>query len=153
MKYKSPIIIGSDHAAYTLKEKLKAFLITFSITVEDVGVYSEDSSDYPDYGIKVAQGVSTGQFERGMLLCGTGQGMTMVANKFAHVRAALCHSIFEADMSRRHNDSNILVMGGRVIGEGLAREIVRIWINASFEGARHKERLKKFDMMGEHVKE
>jgi len=151
MRYKSPIILGSDHAAYALKEKVKAFLITFEITVEDVGVYSEDSSDYPDYGMKVAQGVSTGKFERGLLLCGTGQGMTMVANKFAHVRAALCHSIFAADMSRRHNDSNILVMGGRVIGEGLARAIVKVWLDAPFEGARHRERLKKFDMLGEHA--
>ncbi len=152
MKNRPPIIIGSDHAAYTLKEKVKAFLITFDITVEDIGVYSEDSSDYPDYGMKVAQGVSSGKYKRGVLLCGTGQGMAMVANKFAKVRAALCHSIDAADMSRRHNDSNILVMGGRVIGEGLAREIVRVWLDTPFEGMRHKERLKKFDLLGEHVK-
>ncbi len=152
MKLKSPIIIGSDHAAYALKEKAKAFLINFGIKVEDVGVYSENSADYPDYGIKVAQSVSTGKFERGVLLCGTGQGMIMVANKFAHVRAALCHSIFAADMSRRHNDSNILVMGGRVIGEDLAREIIRAWLDTPFEGLRHKERLKKFELLGEHLK-
>lgn len=145
--------MGSDHAAYPLKEKIKAYLITLGVRAEDVGVYSESSSDYPDYGIKVAQGVSTGEFERGILMCGTGLGMSMVANRFVHVRAALCDSIFAASMSRRHNDSNILVMGGRVIGEGLAREIVKVWLETPFEGARHKERLNKFDLLGEHVKD
>ncbi len=145
--------MGSDHAAYPLKEKVKAYLITLGVRAEDVGVYSESSSDYPDYGIKVAQGVSTGEFERGILMCGTGLGMSMVANRFVHVRAALCDSIFAASMSRRHNDSNILVMGGRVIGEGLAREIVKVWLETPFEGARHKERLNKFDLLGEHVKD
>ncbi len=152
MKLKSPLIMGGDHAAYELKEKVKAYLITLGVRVEDVGVFSESSSDYPDYGIKVAQEVSSGEFERGILMCGTGLGMSMVANRFVHVRAALCDSIFAASMSRRHNDSNILVMGGRVIGEGLAREIVKVWLETPFEGARHKERLNKFDLLGEHVK-
>ena len=142
---KSPIVIGSDHAAYALKEKVKAFLIERSIDVEDVGCHSEDSVDYPDVGIKLASMVSSGKFDKGILMCGTGIGMSMVANKFPHVRAALCADIFSAIMSRRHNDSNILVMGGRVIGDILAMEIVKIWLETPFYGGRHQRRLEKFD--------
>ena len=144
-KDKVRIIIGSDHAAYELKEKVKVFLIDKHIHIEDVGSYSKDSVDYPDYGIKVATEVSRGKFERGILMCGTGIGMSMVANKFPHVRAALCTDLFSAMMSRRHNNSNILVMGGRVIGDILALEIVKTWLETPFEGGRHQERLEKFD--------
>jgi len=144
-KDKVRIIIGSDHAAYDLKEKVKMFLIDKHIHIEDVGSYSKDSVDYPDYGIKVATEVSRGKFERGILMCGTGIGMSMVANKFPHVRAALCTDLFSAMMSRRHNNSNILVMGGRVIGDILALEIVKTWLETPFEGGRHQERLEKFD--------
>jgi ribose 5-phosphate isomerase B len=142
---KAPIVIGSDHAAYVLKEKVKAFLIERSIDVEDVGCHSEDSVDYPDVGIKLASMVSSGKFDKGILMCGTGIGMSMVANKFPHVRAALCADIFSAVMSRRHNDSNILVLGGRVIGDILAMEIVRVWLETPFDGGRHQRRLEKFD--------
>lgn len=141
----TPIVIGSDHAAYDLKEKIKTFLIEGSIDVEDVGCFSENSVDYPDYGIKVASMVSSGKFSRGILLCGTGIGMSMVANKFSHVRAALCSDLFSAIMSRRHNDSNILVLGGRVIGDALALEIVKVWLETPFDGGRHLRRLEKFD--------
>jgi ribose 5-phosphate isomerase B len=141
----TPIIIGCDHAAYPLKEKVKAHLIEKSIDVEDVGTDSETSVDYSDFGVKVASEVSMGRFDRGILLCGTGLGMSMVANKFAHVRAALCNDLFSAIMSRRHNDANILVMGGRVIGEALAGEIVNAWLATSFEGGRHQERLDNFE--------
>ena len=144
-KDKVRIIIGSDHAAYDLKEKVKVFLIDKHIHIEDIGSYSKDSVDYPDYGIKVATEVSRGKFERGILMCGTGIGMSMVANKFPHVRAALCTDLFSAMMSRRHNNSNILVMGGRVIGDILALEIVKTWLETPFEGGRHQERLEKFD--------
>ena len=142
---RTPIIIGSDHAAYHLKEKVKSFLIERGIDVEDVGPHSENSVDYPDFGIKVASMVSTSEFERGILLCGTGIGMSMVANKFPHVRAALCADLFSAIMSRRHNNANILVMGGRVIGEALAIEIVKFWLETPFDGGRHQVRLEKFD--------
>ena len=125
---RTPIIIGSDHAAYDLKEKVKVFLVERGIDVEDVGSHSEDSVDYPDFGIKVASRVSGGKFERGILLCGTGIGMSMVANKFPHVRAALCTDLFSSIMSRRHNNSNILVLGGRVVGDILAMEIVKAWL-------------------------
>ena len=144
---KTPIIIGSDHAAYDLKEKIKAFLVDKGIDVEDAGSHSEDSVDYPDFGIKVASMVSTGKFERGILLCGTGIGMSMVANKFPHVRAALCSDLFSAIMSRRHNNSNILVLGGRVVGEALAMEIVRTWLETPFDGGRHQLRIDKFDQI------
>lgn len=144
---KTPIIIGSDHAAFDLKEKIKAFLVDRGIDVEDAGSHSEDSVDYPDFGIKVASMVSTGKFERGILLCGTGIGMSMVANKFPHVRAALCSDLFSAIMSRRHNNSNILVLGGRVVGDALAMEIVRAWLETPFDGGRHQLRIDKFDQI------
>jgi ribose 5-phosphate isomerase B len=143
----TPIIIGCDHAAYDLKEKIKAFLIERGIDVEDAGCHSEDSVDYPDFGIKVASMVSTGKFERGILMCGTGLGMSMVANKFPHVRAALCTGLFSAMMSKRHNDSNILVLGARVVGDILAVEIVKAWLETPFEGGRHQRRLDKFDII------
>jgi len=141
----TPIIIGCDHAAYPLKEKVKDYLNGKGIDVEDVGANSEKSVDYPDFGKKVASMVSKGNFMRGILMCGTGIGMSMVANKFSHVRAALCTEPFSAEMSRRHNDSNILVMGGRMTGETLALEIVRVWLETPFDGGRHQERLNKFD--------
>ncbi len=143
----TPLIIGCDHAAYPLKEKVKAYLVETSIQVEDVGTDSEISVDYSHFGSQVAFQVSQGRFERGILLCGSGLGMSMVANKFPHVRAALCNDLYSAIMSRRHNNANILVMGGRIIGEGLAREIVKAWIETPFEGGRHQERLDHFDSL------
>ena len=142
---RTPIIIGSDHAAYDLKEKIKAFLVQRGIDVEDVGPQGEEPVDYPDFGIKVASMVSAGKFERGILLCGTGIGMSMVANKFPYVRAALCTDLFSSIMSRRHNNSNILVMGGRVVGDVLAMEIVKAWLETPYDGGRHQRRLDKFD--------
>jgi len=141
----TPIIMGCDHAAYRLKEKLKSLLTEKGIPVEDVGTFNENSVDYPEFGIKVAARVSAGNYQRGILICGTGLGMSMVANKFPHVRAALCNDLFSAEMSRRHNDANILVMGGRVIGDVLASAIVEKWLETPFEGGRHQQRLDKFD--------
>ena len=148
---KTQIVIGSDHAAYQLKEKIRQYIIERGIDINDVGTYSEDSVDYVDFGIKVSTMVSTGKYERGILLCGTGLGMSMVANKFPHVRAALCNDLFSAIMSRRHNNSNILVMGGRVIGEELARQIVKAWLKTPFDGGRHQLRIKKFGRIEEIV--
>lgn len=145
---KSPIVIGSDHAAYQLKEKIRKFLVENGIAVEDAGAENESSVDYPDYGTKVASLVSSGRFERGILLCGTGIGMSIVANRFSNVRAALCNDLFSAIMSRRHNNSNILVMGGRVIGDVLAIEILKAWLETPFEGGRHQARLEKFNETG-----
>ncbi len=139
------IIIGSDHAAYQMKEIVKSYLESEGFTIEDAGALGTDSVDYPDFGIKVASTISSGKHKRGILMCGTGLGMSMVANRFPGVRAALCSDIFSAVMSRRHNDANILVMGGRVIGDVLAKEVVKAWLKTEFEGGRHKNRLDKFD--------
>lgn len=144
-----PIIIGCDHAAFAQKERIKNYLIDKAgLQVEDVGTFDESSVDYPDFGIKVAEAVSRGRFDRGILICGTGIGMSMVANRFPHVRAALCNDLFSAKMSKMHNNANILVMGGRVIGDILAREIVDTWLETAFEGGRHQARLEKFDRIG-----
>ena len=139
------IIIGCDHAAYRLKEILKSTLADQGIDVTDVGTHDEASMDYPETGKMVAQKVSSGEYERGILICGTGLGMSMVANKYPHVRAALCNDLFSAAMSRRHNNANILVMGGRVIGDILALEILKTWLETEFEGGRHQRRLDMFD--------
>jgi ribose 5-phosphate isomerase B len=116
--------------------------------VEDVGAFSEASVDYPDIGRLVASQVSEGRHQRAILMCGTGLGMSMVANRYANVRAALCNDIFSAVMSRRHNDANILVLGGRVIGDILAIEIVKAWLETPFEGGRHQKRLEMFTKAG-----
>ncbi len=144
---KDPVIIGCDHAAFPLKETVRKFLAGAGIEVEDAGTHSEDSVDYPDYGAKVAAGVSGGKFTRGILLCGSGIGMSMVANRFPGVRAALCNDLFSAVMCRKHNDANVLVLGGRVLGETLAIEIVKAWLETDFEGGRHQSRLDMFDKL------
>ena len=141
----TPIIMGCDHAAVELKVKIKTLLEDRGIQVEDVGTSGAASVDYPDYGKRVASQVAEGKFSRGILLCGTGLGMSMVANRFPGVRAALCHDIFGAVMARRHNDANVLVLGGRVTGDVLAAEIVKAWLETPFEGGRHQKRLEQFN--------
>jgi ribose 5-phosphate isomerase B len=143
------LIIGCDHAAVALKDAVKRFLTeTAGLTVKDAGTFDETSVDYPDYGFQVARAVSGGEFQGGILICGTGLGMSMVANRVPGVRAALCGDLFSAEMSRRHNDANVLVMGARVIGEGLALAIVKTWLETPFEGGRHQRRLELFDRIG-----
>lgn len=139
------IVIGSDHAGYALKEFIKSYLMDLRLTVEDCGANSEASVDYSDIGLEVAQKVAADAGRLGILICGTGIGMSMAANRIKNVRAALCNDIFSAVMSRRHNDANILVMGGRVIGTELAKEIVRVWLETPFEGGRHQRRIDKLD--------
>ncbi|RLC19691.1 MAG: ribose 5-phosphate isomerase B [Deltaproteobacteria bacterium] len=139
------IIIGSDHAAFELKEKIKTYLFNKGYIVEDVGTTSEASVNYVDYGKKVAKAVSTGEFSKGILLCGTGLGMSMTANRFVNVRAARCSDVFSVKMSRLHNDSNILVLGGRLVGDILAYELVQTWLDTGFEGGRHLERIQSID--------
>ncbi len=145
MGKKQSIIIGCDHAAFELKEKIKGYLSEKGYTVEDAGTHSAASVNYVEYGKKVAGAVSNGQFSKGILLCGTGLGMSMVANRFSNVRAALCADIFSAKMSRVHNDSNILVLGGRIVGDILAFELVQVWLDTEFEGGRHLERIQTID--------
>jgi len=142
------IIIGSDHAAFELKEKIKDLLTGLGYEVEDVGTHGIASVNYPDFGKKVAMAVSDGTFERGILLCGTGIGMTMQANRFKGVRAALCSDILSARLSRQHNDANILVMGGRMVGDLLAFEVVREWLATPFDGGRHLDRIRSLDEIG-----
>ena len=127
MDREKSIIIGSDHAAFELKEKIKTYLFNKGYIVEDAGTKSEASVNYVNYGKKVAKAVSTGEFSKGILLCGTGLGMSMIANRFKDVRAARCSDVFSAKMSRLHNDSNILVLGGRLVGDILAYELVQTW--------------------------
>lgn len=141
----SKLIIGCDHAAFGLKENIKSFLRSDGMEVVDVGAFDSGAVDYPNVAAEVAGRISDGTFARGILMCGTGLGMSMAANRYPHVRAALCNDLFSAVMSRRHNDANILVMGGRVIGDGLAVEIVRTWLATAFEGGRHQKRLDLFD--------
>ncbi len=139
------IIIGCDHAAFKLKETVKKHIEDLGISIVDAGTFSEASVDYSDIGADVSSRIASGEFERGILICGTGIGMSMVANKYPHVRAALCNDLFSAVMSKKHNNANILVMGGRVIGDILALEIVDTWLKTEFEGGRHQRRLDKFD--------
>ena len=138
------LAIGCDHGGFELKEEILKFLKTISnIQVSDLGPAGKDSVDYPDFGAKVSEAVSKGAMDRGILVCGTGIGMSIVANRFPGVRAALCHDHFTAQMSREHNDANLLVMGERVIGKGVALEMVKTWLDTEFAGGRHQKRLDK----------
>jgi ribose 5-phosphate isomerase B len=137
------IIIGCDHAGFPLKEAVKIFLIDMGYAVTDVGTQSPESVDYPDFGVKVAERVSAGEFDRGILVCGSGVGMTIVANKFPRVRAILCLDEETARLSRLHNDSNILVLAGRRTDADTAKAIARLWLNTEFEGGRHQRRIDK----------
>jgi ribose 5-phosphate isomerase B len=138
------LAIGADHGGFALKQEVIQYLQTVkTVEVSDFGAATKDSVDYPDYGKKVSEAVTNGTVDRGILICGTGIGMSIVANRFPKVRAALCHDHFTARMSRLHNDANILVMGERVTGKGVALEIVKTWLDTEFEGGRHQLRLDK----------
>lgn len=137
------IAIASDHAGLELKEEIKRFLQEEGMEVIDMGTNNSERVDYPDYGIPVARKVSSGEIGKGILICGTGIGMTIVANKFPGVRAALVSDIYMARMAKEHNDANILVIGGRVVGKGLAVEMVRTWLHSTFQGGRHQRRIDK----------
>jgi len=137
------IAIASDHGGFELKEDIKDFLRSAGFSFTDLGAHNNDSVDYPDYGIELSRRVASGEFEKGVLVCGTGIGMSIVANKIPGIRAALVHDVFSARMSSEHNNANVLVIGGRVTGKGLARELVKTWLEAKFEGGRHQKRLDK----------
>lgn len=139
------IAIGSDHAGFTLKEGVKKFLSQKDIEIEDIGTHSTDQVDYPDFGIEVARRVSSGSAAKGILVCGSGVGMSIVANRFPNVRAALSLDRETAVMSRKHNDSNILVLAGRRSDMETAESIVSAWLETEFEGGRHQRRLDKID--------
>lgn len=137
------IAVGSDHGGYLLKEEIKNWLAEKGMEFKDYGTYNTDSCDYPDIGLAVGKAVSSGVYDRGIIICGTGIGISISANKVRGIRAALCHDTFSARMAREHNDANILALGERVIGRGLALDIVEIWLKSSFAGGRHQRRVDK----------
>ena len=145
------ICIGCDHRGIELKEQLKAFLEREGCTVVDKGTSSEDSVDYPDFGVLVSKDVSQGMCDRGVLICSTGVGMSVVANKFPHVRAALCVDVATAKQSREHVDANVLVLAGSRIEDETARQIVKTWLETPFEGGRHQRRLEKIAQIEEQL--
>lgn len=135
------IAIGSDHGGLALKEAIKPFLIEQGHEVVDFGTGTADSCDYPIYGQRVGEAVSFGDCDRGIAICGTGLGISMAVNKVPGIRGALCTNEFMAEMSREHNDANVLVLGARVLGDGLALRIVKIWLQTEFAGDRHQRRI------------
>ena len=137
------ITIGSDHAATALKDEVKKVLAEFDAEIKDVGTFGTDRVDYPDIAEKVCADVVSGDADRGIVLCGTGIGISIAANKIKGIRCALCGDVYSAKMSREHNNANVLAMGGRVLGFGLAGEIVRAWMTTDFAGGRHQQRLDK----------
>lgn len=143
------IAISSDHGGNKLRKEIMDLLTELGISYEDFGPQTDDSVDYPDYARPVAEAVQSGQFDRGILICGTGIGISIAANKFKGIRCALVHDVFSAKATRCHNDSNVLAMGERVIGPGLAREIVATWLNTDFEGGRHTNRVAKITAIEE----
>ncbi len=137
------IVIGSDHGGLNLKSALKSYLTRRGIEINDAGTDNGDSVDYPDFGLKVAEMVVSGAAESGILICGTGIGMSIAANKVPGIRAALVTDVFMARMAKEHNNANVLVLGGRVLDEQKACDLVGSWLDASFEGGRHQGRLDK----------
>ena len=135
------LAIGCDHAGVEFKKALEAELDAQSIAYNDYGTFDGASVDYPEIAARVAHSVASGESERGILICGTGVGMSIAANKVDGIRASLCHDVFSARMTRMHNDSNMLCMGARVIGIGLGTEILNAWLHTEFEGGRHQRRV------------
>lgn len=141
------VAIGSDHGGLDLKETVISVLRELQIEIEDLGTYSKESCDYPDYAQKVAEGVASGTYEKGVLICGTGIGMSIAANKVSGIRAALCNEVYSAQMARAHNDANVLCMGARVVGPGVATEIVKAFFTTGHEGGRHAGRVAKIRLL------
>jgi ribose 5-phosphate isomerase B len=139
----SRIALGADHAGFALKEALKAWLIDHGYQVLDYGTHSPEPVDYPDYASPVAEAVADQKVERGVLVCGTGIGMEITANKVPGVRAAVCSDLYTARMSREHNDVNVLTLGGRLMGQEMAVDMLKMWLETDFAGGRHQRRLDK----------
>jgi ribose 5-phosphate isomerase B len=137
------IPVASDHAGFEAKEKVKAILEGLGYTPVDLGTHSDESVDYPDFAVRVAERVNTGEYKRGILVCGSGQGVCMTANKYPNIRAALVYDEDSAAMSRRHNDANILCLAGRILSDADLKELVKLWLETEFEGGRHERRIKK----------
>lgn len=142
------LIVGSDHAGLDLKRELLGVAAELGYEVVDLGTHASDSTDYPDYAHQVSNAVARGE-GLGLLVCGTGIGMSMAANRHRGVRAALCGDVFSASMARKHNDANVICIGARVVGTGLAAEILKAFLSAEFEGGRHQRRVQKIDLSNE----
>jgi ribose 5-phosphate isomerase B len=138
------IALGADHGGFQLKEKVARLLEQLGHQVEDTGCHSSDSVDYPDFADPVVVLVADGDCDRGILICGTGIGMSLAANRNRKIRAANCHDEYTARMSREHNDANILCLGARVIGEGVAVDLIKVWLDTAFAGGRHQQRIAKY---------
>lgn len=138
------VAVGADHGGYELKEWVKTLLDELGHQVDDAGCYSPDSVDYPDIVSEVSRKLLKGECETGILICGTGIGVSMAANRDPRIRAAVCHNEYTAKMSREHNDANILCIGARVIGAGVLEDIVRLWLETEFAGGRHQRRIDKY---------
>lgn len=139
------ITIASDHAGFGLKSRILRYLTEKKVETADLGTAGRDSVDYPDYAVKVAKSVAQGASDRGILICGTGIGMSIAANKVPGVRAALCHNVATAEASRRHNDANVLVLGERVLDEETALQILETWLQSGFDAGRHQKRIEKIE--------
>jgi ribose 5-phosphate isomerase B len=146
------VALASDHGGINIRKEIANLLEELNIEYEDFGCDCTTSVDYPDYALPVAEKVASGEFDRGILICGTGIGMCISANKVKGIRCALVHDTFSAKATRAHNDSNVLAMGERVIGPGLARDIAQIWLTGEFEGGRHANRIQKItDIENKHL--
>ncbi len=143
------IAIGADHGGFELKEHIKRHLDELGLEYKDYGTYSEDSIDYPDCAAPVCRAVQDGAADKGILICGTGIGISIAANKHKGIRAALCGDVYSAEMTKRHNNANVICLGGRVTGRELAFMIVDAWLNAEFEGGRHADRVAKIHKIEE----
>jgi len=141
----SKLLIASDHAGFPLKEKLKAYLKKKGIGVKDLGTHSLQRCDYPEYAYELAKGISSGKYKRGILVCKSGIGNSIVANRLPRVRAALCYNLKAAKLSRRHNDSNVLVLGSAFVKTELAKRMVTAWLNTKFLGGRHRRRVDQIE--------
>jgi ribose 5-phosphate isomerase B len=139
------VILGSDHAGFDLKEKVKKALERLGVPFEDVGTRSLDSVDYPDFAHRVAEAVEKGRYPRGVVVCGTGIGVSMAANRHPGVRAAVAYDEETARLSREHNDANVLALGGRTLDPGLAERILEVWLKTPFAGGRHARRVAKIE--------
>jgi len=144
LEFDVKIAIGADHGGFHLKELVRSLVTSMDHEIQDLGCYSTASVNYPDVARLVCEKVDDGSVDRGILICGTGLGMSMAANRFTHVRAALCHDNYTARMSREHNNANVLCLGERVIGQGVAEDIVRTWLAVGFSGGRHLDRIELY---------
>lgn len=146
------ILIASDHAGFALKEKIKPYLERIGFKVKDLGTHSEESCNYPEFAYALARGISERRYRQGILICKTGIGNSIVANKLPGVRAALAYNAMAARLSREHNDSNVLVLGSAFVNSGMAKKIIKAWVEAEFQGGRHKKRVNQIKKIEKEIK-